>query len=1689
MVGPVGDGEFYCNGREFGYCDRHSGNNADAAWNCSPVAESHRVCGHRGVFSFASPLYEVAEAANNITVTVQRSGGDLGYAALLYDLQHVTSTAADVSPTMFYTSSQRLDFAPGVVALSFQLQIHDNHVVEGNRTFCLILREPFAPEDHLAVAPATLGNQRRTLVTIVDDDAARPVANLSYVVDAGATLARGGAAGDTLSFQIRSVLGSGVSGLDAVGQAVFLVTSSIQEDDQSVEPSPFQATQFGSISQSSGADPTRLNCTWRREHAGNYTVAVYLLYPGGLRGEYFGDAWLGGSFDSDSISTAAVTRIDRHVNFTWGSGPAFPGAQSHLSVRWSGWLQPLVSGSTMLAVSVVGYARLWLDDVLLLDRWGAGSEQGDKVPAGAAAYLNTSRLYSIVLEYRTPSGGDDVYVRLLWGVNSSTGSAKLVVIPAQQLFSASHIQDSPFANVTVTPATSASAAFSTSSLRNEDSLTSPALQSVAGDVFAFHVLPRDAYGNRWHSVDQHGTQRDVIAANLTLVTDCSLGGLGTRLEDGLVAWDAEIDDFRVTTRLQRSGDYAMVVQVNGNALAGSPFTVVVVPAQLSVSRCVLSGPGLLVNRVAGMAVNVTLETRDLYANRIYTGGLGSQLKLQASATTGVVPTVATAQVTDNNNGTYIFTYTPHVAGSYRVAVTWRDGHLHNSPYTITVIPNTPVGSTSSALGTGILNAQTNVQASFEVTTRDSSGNDVPHGGVAAQLAVVLQHPERGNVSGSVCLDLLNGHYTCTYTAQYVGVTRLHVTLAQSAIVGSPFLVNVTAGPALGSHCEAHGGALISAVAGERTNFTVNIFDAFGNPKANAGGESLLITFTGPGSLVTTVVNADVMVAYLGDGAFLVAYTLLVEGSYKLDVEVDGVAINASPFTVYTHPALAWAATTSLDLLVPAFPTSSVDPPLVFEAGALIVARLTVRDALGNILESGGHSFQLDDTVQSFQALPVLDERNGSYLLTLRPEHSALFDFTPKLMVPGGLNGSYYAAGAVPVGVATAVSPPKHSLLVLQRRDATIDMDFGERPPQPTQSMETFSVRWEGFVFPQFSEIYTFEVNVLGRASLRIGEDSAIVQDGATSALLKVAVMAQSFVALELNFTKPRKLPNASVRLLWTSLSQSHEVIPSSRLFTSWPIVNNVPPLDVKPSLAEPTAFTAMFGASAMSSASATTVQAVVSEPLVFLIEARDRFGNRLRGEDDATLHVLLPQLPEGDAQPDLTIRDLHNGSYEVTLVPRMSGSFSMTIAALPTAQEPLAPPGGDAFVAFLRTYHIQGSPFLLQVDPGSPSADASTLVGGGFVTATAGELTTFAVELRDDRGDRLTAAMVASALGEVQIKLQSVSTGLEVSGNVTLANLSSSIWLEEDEEQALTSRELQVEYTAIQAGLYAILLSVDDGISFAQKTTKLRVVPTIASALASTVSPRGEAATSQEDAVGSGLGPQIATNQYYTFHVTVRDVLGNIRDSGGDLLAVHVRGPEVLTGNVTDLHNGDYVIAYEVTLSGAYEIETQVAGPKHGLVGYYYADSEALQRNARSAMRVIDPVLSFDWRLDASTRGYPRVVWRGFILPRFTELYTLRVDVQEDVGSAAAVYIDGQAVVDGLSADPLTGATSGVMQLVAGRLHAIAVEYRSASNQRDPGFLSLYWQSDRQVLEIVPTEALVAEAQELLPRIRLVAVD
>jgi hypothetical protein len=170
----------------------------------------------------------------------------------------------------------------------------------------------------------------------------------------------------------------------------------------------------------------------------------------------------------------------------------------------------------------------------------------------------------------------------------------------------------------------------------------------------------------------------------------------------------------------------------------------------------------------------------------------------------------------------------------------------------------------------------------------------------------------------------------------------------------------------------------------------------------------------------------------------------------------------------------------------------------------------------------------------------LDPRLGGLLLNtilksqVNPATAhAVDDFLA--LVGDGLTGAYYANGNLSGNPAF---PP--------RIDATIDFEWGFGFPDPSIVAHSFSVRWTGWLLPQYSETYAFYVEAANVMNLQVGGQSVInQQSGATSG--SIALTAGQLYQVELDYYDIQTGP--VVRLSWQSPSTPKALIPQSQLFS------------------------------------------------------------------------------------------------------------------------------------------------------------------------------------------------------------------------------------------------------------------------------------------------------------------------------------------------------------------------------------------------------------------------------------------------------------------------------------------------------------------------------------------------------------
>ena len=128
----------------------------------------------------------------------------------------------------------------------------------------------------------------------------------------------------------------------------------------------------------------------------------------------------------------------------------------------------------------------------------------------------------------------------------------------------------------------------------------------------------------------------------------------------------------------------------------------------------------------------------------------------------------------------------------------------------------------------------------------------------------------------------------------------------------------------------------------------------------------------------------------------------------------------------------------------------------------------------------------------------------------------------------------------------------------------INFDWVRNTPGKPITEDHFTVSWQGYIAPRFSEEYLFEAKVDGDDGIRIWVDDQLVVDhwlepnktGGDSNMVKkdtgsindsIALEAGKRYAIKISYYE--KLRYANAQLLWSSNSQNREVVPTSYLFT------------------------------------------------------------------------------------------------------------------------------------------------------------------------------------------------------------------------------------------------------------------------------------------------------------------------------------------------------------------------------------------------------------------------------------------------------------------------------------------------------------------------------------------------------------
>jgi hypothetical protein len=150
------------------------------------------------------------------------------------------------------------------------------------------------------------------------------------------------------------------------------------------------------------------------------------------------------------------------------------------------------------------------------------------------------------------------------------------------------------------------------------------------------------------------------------------------------------------------------------------------------------------------------------------------------------------------------------------------------------------------------------------------------------------------------------------------------------------------------------------------------------------------------------------------------------------------------------------------------------------------------------------------------------------------------------------------------------------------------------------------------------------------------------------------------------------------------------------------------------------------------------------------------------------------------------------------------------------------------------------------------------------------------------------------------------------------------------------------------------------------------------------------------------------------------------------------------------------------------------AGQGTGLLGEYFPRGSF----AKPTFRRLDARVQFDWGADRPGArlniDHFQARWTGWVQAKFSERYVFELVADDGV----RLWVDGQLLVDQWDIRSSQTKMRGEIVLQAGRKYDLKLEYYEASGK---AFVSLYWQSDSQPREIIPSSQLYPPSLTVLP--------
>lgn len=388
-------------------------------------------------------------------------------------------------------------------------------------------------------------------------------------------------------------------------------------------------------------------------------------------------------------------------------------------------------------------------------------------------------------------------------------------------------------------------------------------------------------------------------------------------------------------RVTKTGTYVVDVSVRGEAIVGSPVTMIVTSGPAVHESSEVESP--VTFATAGITYGFPVLSKDEYYNIREDGGDPFKVKCLNGN-----DQILMGAAFDLNNGSYTGMCYMTRSGQYQISVTILDyrtnveEHISGSPFSIQVWAHVADPKSSGAFGAALTLASAGEWSTFKIFARDRFHN--PNTGAGGNSFHLVVRPADGlvflqpvpvcpsriptpqwgevtavpeGVTGGPCangtatsVDIGGGTFVISYMWTITGSYGLEVSIVTadgvSYLADSPFEMTLKPGITEITRSDASGSAYTIATAGESMTFLIKTRDRFGNERSTSGGNftTQLIGYPPLTSQYTpTALDLD-------NGKFQIEYFATASGKYLINIFNDKRTLKNAPSNITIYPAVS-----------------------------------------------------------------------------------------------------------------------------------------------------------------------------------------------------------------------------------------------------------------------------------------------------------------------------------------------------------------------------------------------------------------------------------------------------------------------------------------------------------------------------------------------------------------------------------------------------------------------------------------------------------------------------------------------------------------------------------------------------------------------------------------------------------------